>query len=341
MNKIHFWKNKNILITGVAGFVGSNLAKNLSNLGSNVIGISQRKNKKNSLLFYENINKKIEIFYCDITDKEKINKIIKKYKIQICFHLAAQVEVGLAKKDPYGTWESNIRGTYTLLELFRKNKKQIKSIIIASSDKAYGEYGLNKMPYDEKYPLKPIFPYDTSKACADMIAKTYASKLFNLPIIITRFSNIYGPGQLNFTALIPGLIKSCIFNRRFKMRGNGESIRDYIYINDIVDIYKILAKNLYSKPKKYSGEIFNAGTNTPYKTKTILKNIFTYKKRIKELSKVNKIIKKNKTSGELQVQYMNYIKLNKNFGWKPKYEFGKVLPEVFKWYEDYFKNTSP
>ena len=135
------------------------------------------------------------------------------------------------------------------------------------------------MPYKENYQLKPTFPYDTSKACADMIAKTYSSKLFKLPIIITRFSNIYGPGQLNFTALIPDLIRSCILNKKFKMRGDGESIRDYVYIDDIVDVYKLLSKKLYLNPKKYSGEVFNAGTNTPHKTKNILKKIFLYKKK--------------------------------------------------------------
>jgi len=333
-----FWKNKRVLITGITGFVGSNLAKNLSNKGANVIGLTQSK-KIESLLFYEKIDKKVNLISGDITDKFLIKKILNKFKIEICFHLAAQVEVGLAQKDPYGTWETNIRGTYTLLEAIRENNKYVKSIIIASSDKAYGEYGLKKMPYKENYKLQPIFPYDTSKACADMIAKSYTSKLFNLPIIITRFSNIYGPGQLNFTALIPDSIRSCILNKKFVIRGNGESIRDYIYIDDIVDVYKLLSKQLYIDPKKYSGEIFNAGTNTPHKTKEILKKIFLYKGKIKEFKKITNNMKKNKTSGELSIQYMDYKKLYDYFGWKPKGKFNSNLPKVYNWYKSYFKKN--
>ena len=171
-------------------------------------------NKKiNSLLYFENIDKKINLILGNITNKELLKSIFLKYKIDICFHLAAQVEVGSALKYPYLTWETNIRGTYTLLEAIRESNKKVKSTIVASSDKAYGNYPLNSLPYKENYSLKPNFPYDTSKACADMIAKSYSSKLFNLPILITRFANIYGPGQLNFTALIPDVVKSCLMKK--------------------------------------------------------------------------------------------------------------------------------
>ena len=338
MKKNIFWKNKNIFISGVAGFVGSNLAKNLVENGANVVGLTQNK-KMDSLLYYENIDKKINLIFGNITDKEFLKSIFLKYKIDICFHLAAQVEVGSAFKYPYLTWETNVRGTYTLMEVIRENKKKIKSIIIASSDKAYGNYPLKNLPYKENYELKPSFPYDTSKACADMIAKSYASKLYKLPIIITRFANIYGSGQLNFTALIPDVIKSCILNKKFLMRSDGEAIRDFIYIDDIVELYKLLAKNLYLYPKKYSGEVFNAGTNVKHKIKDIVKKIFVYTKKENQLKNVFKKIKNNKTKGELSVQYMDYKKLNKFFGWKPKHEFSKTLPELINWYRNYLKKN--
>ena len=334
MKKNNFWKNKNIFISGVAGFVGSNLAKNLVQSGANVIGLTQN-NKKESLLFYENIDKKINLLFGNITNKEFLKSIFLKYRIDICFHLAAQVEVGSALKYPYLTWETNVRGTYTLMEVIRENKKKIKSIIIASSDKAYGNYPLQRLPYKENYELKPNYPYDTSKACADIIAKSYASKLYKLPIIITRFANIYGSGQLNFTALIPDVIKSCILNKKFVMRSNGEAIRDFIYIDDIVEIYKLLAKNLYLNPKKYSGEVFNAGTNVKHKVKDIIKKIFIYTNKEKKLKNVFKKIKKNQAKGELSAQYMDYKKLNKFFGWKPKYKFSNTLPELIHWYQKY------
>jgi CDP-glucose 4,6-dehydratase len=334
MSKANFWQNKNVLITGITGFVGSNLAKNLIENGANVTGISKSQ-KVESLLFFENIDKKCNLVFGNILDKDLIQSTIRKYKIEICFHLAAQIEVGYAKLYPFETWESNIRGTYNLLEAIRTSGKKVKAIIIASSDKAYGEYGIKKMPYKENYELKPLFPYDTSKACADMIARSYASKLYNIPIIITRFSNIFGPGQLNFTALIPEAIKSCILNYKFLSRSNGKSIRDYIYISDIVDVYKLLARNLFKFPKRYSGQVFNAGTNKKYTTKYIVNKIF-------ELTKKNtKYIFKNskKTRGEISVQYMNYKKLNKIFSWKPKYKFEQVLPELIDWYKKYlFRN---
>ena len=163
MGKDNFWKNKNVLITGVAGFVGSNLAKNLIKDGANIIGLTKNK-KIDSLLFYEKIDKKINLIFGDITDKELLKSIFLKYEIEICFHLAAQVEVGSAMKYPFLTWETNIRGTYTLLEVIRENKKKIKSIIVASSDKAYGEYPIEQLPYKEDYELKAKYPYDTSKA---------------------------------------------------------------------------------------------------------------------------------------------------------------------------------
>ena len=334
--KKNFWKNKNIFITGIAGFVGSNLAKNLEKCGANVIGITKSK-RKDSLLYYEKIDKKINLIFGDITNKELLKSVFLKYKIEICFHLAAQVEVGSAKKYPYLTWETNVRGTYTLLEVIREYKSEIKAVVVASSDKAYGHYPKNKLPYKENYELKAEYPYDTSKACADMIAKTYAAKLFKLPILITRFANIYGPGQLNFTALIPDAIKSCINKNKFVIRSNGESIRDFVHIDDIVNLYKLLAENLYKNPKKFSGEVFNAGTNMRHKIKDIIKEIFIYGKKNKELKKIFKKMHKNKTSGELVAQYMDYKKINTYLGWKPKFKFSNTLPDLFNWYKKYFK----
>ena len=132
-----------------------------------------------------------------------------------------------------------------------------------------------------------------------MIAKSYSSKLFNLPILITRFANIYGPGQLNFTALIPDVVKSCLMKKKFQMRSDCEAIRDFIYVKDIIELYKLLAKNLYLYPKKYSGEVFNAGTNVKYKIKDVVKKIFIFTKKQDQLRNVFRKIKKNKTKGEI------------------------------------------
>ena len=332
--KLGFWKNKKILITGINGFVGSNLAKQLLLNGAKVHGITLKK-KKNSLLNFEKIHKQCKLYEGDISNNKFVNEVLNKDKFEILFHLAAQVEVGVANKNPFETWESNIRGTYNLLNNVSK-KKNIKSVIIASSDKSYGSYPKKLLPYKETYHSKAIFPYDVSKACADMISQTYASDLYKLPIITTRFSNIYGPGQLHFSALIPDLARSLINDIDFIPRGNGCDIRDYVYINDIVDLYLLLAKNLYKKPK-LRGEIFNAGTNQPLRVKEIVKKFYFHKKEFKKFSKITKLMSKKKTRGEIPYQFMDYSKLNKFFGWKPKYKFDDTIDEVLNWYYKYLK----
>ena len=167
-----FWSGKTVLITGINGFIGGNLAKFLVNLNVNVIGISNNR-EKSKFLKHEDLLRKIKYHKIDISNYKSLQKIISTNKINICFHLAAQVDVNIAKIDPFNTFESNIRGTYNLLELLRKSK-HIKSIIMASSDKAYGEYDIDELPYQETYDLRPIFPYDVSKACADLITKSYS-----------------------------------------------------------------------------------------------------------------------------------------------------------------------
>lgn len=335
MKKNSFWKNKKILITGIDGFVGSNLAKRLISKGANVSGIIQK--KKNSLLYHEKISKFCKLYMGQIYDNNFIKKVVKKKKFEFLFHLAAQVEVGVANKNPYSTWESNVRGTYTLLNNFLENKN-IKSIIVASSDKSYGEYSKNYLPYKETYLSKAIYPYDVSKACTDMISRSYSTNLFNLPIIITRFANIYGAGQLNFSALMPDLMRSIVQNKKFVPRGNGKDLRDYIYIDDIIDIYLLLSLNLFKNPK-LSGEIFNAGTGKPMQVRQVVKKIYTNFNKINEYLQILKSMKNRNTKGELNSQYMNYSKLKKYFGWKPKHKFIDTINEVYNWYLNYLNNT--
>ena len=211
----NFWREKKVFITGINGFVGSNLAKTLIKKGASVYGLIRNDNP-HSFLYFEKLNKKVTLINGDITDLHLLKRVFIEEEIEHVFHLAAQVEVGKALEYPYLTWESNIRGTYTLLETVREIKKNIQSIIIASSDKAYGTYPIDQLPYKESYPLIPDYPYDVSKACGDLIAQSYCKNNFKLPIIITRFANIYGPGQLNFSALIPDCIRSALRIKYFQ-----------------------------------------------------------------------------------------------------------------------------
>lgn len=333
MAEKNYWIGKNVLITGINGFIGGNLAKACLSKGANVTGII-RNIKKDTVLFYEGVADKINIIHGDVTDKDLMRKIVAEEQINCCFHLAAQVEVGVARAYPYLTWETNIKGTYALLEAVRENKESIEAVIIASSDKAYGSYNKNQLPYLEDYPLIPIYPYDVSKACADMIARSYASDLFELPIIITRFCNIYGPGQLNFSALIPDAIRSALGYCKFIPRGDGLHIRDYIYIDDVVHLYMLFAKDL-CKNKNLRGEIFNAGTNKPKIVKDIVKKIYEILNKNSEYQDIEKLWANKHANGEIANQYMSYDKLNKYFGWTPSVDFETGLRETIQWFEKY------
>ena len=329
-----FWKNKTILITGINGFIGGNLCKQLLDRGCHIIGITNRKNKSKFLQF-ENINSKISISYSDISNYEQITKIVKKNKIDICFHLAAQVDVNIARKNPYETFESNIKGTYNLLETLRLNST-VKAIIVASSDKAYGEYSIKDLPYKESYDLRPLYPYDVSKAAADMITRSYSTKLFNMPVITTRFSNIYGPGQLNFSALIPDCILANLGYKIFTPRGDGNNSRDFLFVEDVSDLYMCLAYHL-QKNKKLSGEIFNAGTGKAYKVKKIIKSICDTNNNKALYDKISAKFKGKETIGEISHQFMSYTKLYKYFKWKPDYTLDSGLNKTILWYKEFLK----
>ena len=252
--------------------------------------------------------------------------------------MAAQVEVGIGLKNPFLTFETNVRGTYTIMESARLYPDSLKAIVVASSDKSYGEYPRNAMPYKEDYPLLPKFPYDTSKACADMIAQTYAYGANSLPIVVTRFSNIYGPGQLNFSALIPDGIRSALGYSKFIPRGDGSMMRDFLYIKDVVELYISIAEFLANNTKKISGQIFNAGSNSPKTVKEILECIFTIIGDMDEYNNVLQKMKNKKTVGEIDCQFMDYEKVKDYFGWTPQHSFNDGLLKTIEWYKRYLKD---
>jgi CDP-glucose 4,6-dehydratase len=331
-----FWNSKKVLITGINGFVGGNIAKKLVTLGAKVYGLV-RTRSSDSFLFYEKIDKKVSLITGELCDLSLLCRIISEQEINVVFHLAAQVEVGIGLRNPYITFETNIKGTYSLLEAVRLFPDSVQAVVVASSDKAYGEYEKEKMPYKEDYPLIPKYPYDTSKACADMIAQTYTSEVHNLPVVITRFSNIYGPGQLNFSALIPDGIRSALGYSKFVPRGDGTMMRDFLYISDVVDLYLNIAENLAKNKNNISGQIFNAGSNKPKTVKQILENIFTNLGANNEYIRIIKEMKNTKTVGEIDCQFMDHVKVKKYFGWTPKHSFNDGISETIDWYKKYLK----
>ncbi len=303
IHQADYWFGKNVLLTGINGFIGGNLAKALLERGANVFGLI-RNVKHDTFLFYEKLNEKVTLIDGSITDKDLLARIISEEKIQSVFHLAAQVEVGVGLVNPHLTFETNIKGTYSLLEAIRCCPQSVESVVVASSDKAYGNYPQEKMPYKEDYPLIPKYPYDVSKACADMIAQCYTTDVYKLPVVITRFCNIYGPGQLNFSAVMPDSIRSCLGYGTFIPRGNGTQIRDFIFVEDVVDLYLRIGAELSQNAAAIRGQIYNAGTNTPRSVRDILQTVYRLTGQDQAFNAVLAMMKDKETVGEIDCQYM-------------------------------------
>lgn len=302
-------KGKNVLITGITGFIGKALAKRFRLQGANVFGISR------------SVNNDRKNLKADILDYFTLNKFIKDSKINMCLHLASTSLVEEGQLHPYQTFKVNTGGVLNILESARNNN--LERVIIASTSHVYGK---NKIPYFESYVPRPTRPYETSKACMDIIAQSY-SKSFNLPVLIPRFANIYGPGDLNFQRLIPKTIKSVLDSSEPKMWG-GEVIRDYLFIDDAIDAYVRLA-TLDIKNVEGS-RIFNFGSNNRISVKDLIKKII--KISGKEL-KIEKIPQGR--SEEIESQYVSWKKAKQLLGWEPKVTLYEGLEKTIAWYSKF------
>ena len=318
-------KGKNIFVTGATGIVGYCLTSYLYEVGAEVT-IYMRDFVPNSSLIKSSIFGKVNVVSGELEDYLKIERTLNEYEIDTVFHLGAQAIVETANRSPLGTFNSNIRGTWNVLEACR-NSKLVKNIVVASSDKAYGSS--DKLPYLENTPLAGEHPYDVSKSCSDLIAQAYV-KTYGMPIGIARCGNIYGGNDLNFNRIVPGTIKSLLNNERPIIRSDGTFKRDYIYVKDVVDSYVVLAENLYKKEVK--GESFNFGNGEPISVLEIVKSI--QKIMGKEELKPDIL---NTAKGEIKDQYLDSRKAGKILRWKPRYNFEQGLKETIEWYKNFFK----
>lgn len=306
-----------VLVTGGAGFIGSHLVLKLIEIGAEVSVLDIKVNPK-SFFALQNLSSYVSLDIVDIKDKEKVFEYFDKSSFDYIFHLAAEPIVEEAFKDPYSAFETNIMGTVNILEAMRRNKR-IKGVVIASSDKAYGKM---KKAYAEDSPLKGDHPYDVSKSSADLISQTYF-KTYSLPVVITRFGNVYGEGDLHLDRIIPGICKAVINNEVLGIRSNGTYVRDYLYVKDVVDGYIFLLKNF----EKIKGEAFNFSSND---TLSVLELVKQAEKILK--TKINyKIL--NNAKNEIPYQHLNDKKIKK-LGWKNKYSFSAMLPYTQKWYKN-------
>ncbi|MBS3140752.1 GDP-mannose 4,6-dehydratase [Candidatus Woesearchaeota archaeon] len=317
-----YWEGKNVFVTGATGFVGGWLVKHLVENKARVVVLT-RDEVPNSNFMLENLNNKVIIVKGDLTNQLLIQRLVNEYEIDTIFHLAAQALVTIANSNPVNTFESNIKGTWNILEAARLNNL-VKRVVIASSDKAYGSPKI--LPYTEDMPLQGEHPYDVSKSCADLLARAYY-KTYGLPVAITRCSNIYGGGDINFNRIIPGLIKAVLKNEEFVIRSDGTFERDYMYVEDAVNAYLTLAENLDRDEIK--GESFNFGTETPINVLELIEKI----KKILNIHIEKKVL--GQAKGEIDKQYLGCEKARRMLNWKPHYNLNEGILKTFEWYKKY------
>jgi len=319
-----FWNARKVLITGGNGFIGAWLTLALSRYGAKVV-ILVRENIKNPLFSPKELAR-VEVIKADITDFASLSGIFKRCKADTCFHLAGQPIVSIANESPFPTFESNIKGTWNVLESARQ--ALVKRLIIASADKAYGDQ--KRLPYTEQMPLLAVHPYGASKICAELLSRTYLNT-YGLPVAIVRSSNTYGGGDLNLTRIIPDTINAVLNNKNPVIRGNGSSLRDFVYIEDVIDAYLTLAESLYEKRVK--GESFNLGSGRPISILEIAKKIIEISGRRGifpiVLGKVN-------PENEISRQYLSNKKAGRILGWHPRYDLDEGLKLTINWYKDFY-----
>ncbi len=321
-----FWLDRPTFVTGGSGLVGGWLVQKLVDAGADVICLL-RDWVPQSELVRSGLIERVKIVRGDIRDRDVLERALGEYEIDTVIHLAAQTIVTIANRNPVSTFETNIAGTWNLLEACRRSPR-VKQIVLASSDKAYGDQPI--LPYDEKTPLQGQHPYDVSKSAADLIANTYAVS-FGLPVAITRCGNFYGGGDLNWNRIIPGTIRSIIRGQRPIIRSDGQYIRDYFYVEDGAAAYMLLADQLASGPE-LRGQSFNFSNEIQVTVNQIVKNIISLMDSNLEPDV------RNEVSNEIRHQYLSAAKARQLLGWTPHYSLPEALGKTITWYRDFFTN---
>lgn len=318
-----FWQDKRVFVTGCTGFIGSWLTAVLLAKGARVLGLIHR-DPAQSLLVRMGLLDRIDTIRGDIRDAPLLAQTLSGHRIDTIFHLAAQTLVGVANRDPVATFETNIKGTWVLLEAARQDPT-VKRVVVASSEKAYGAQP--ELPYREDAPLQGQHPYDVSKSCADLIARTYAHT-YDLPVAVSRCSNLYGGGDLNWNRIVPGTIRSVLRGERPIVRSDGSHKRNYIYIQDTVRGYLMIAEKMAEPAVR--GEAFNFGVDHPTTALDMIQTII----KLSDYPHLEPIIL-NEAQNEIQEQHLCSEKARRILGWEPQYSLEKGLTETMAWYRGY------
>jgi CDP-glucose 4,6-dehydratase len=318
-----YWQDRPVLVTGATGLLGGWLTKRLLEHDADLVCLVRDWIPQSELVHARLIDK-VKVVRGDVRDRNVLERTLVEYEIDTVFHLAAQTIVGTANANPMSTFESNIAGTWNMLEACRRATK-IKAIVVASSDKAYGDQ--STLPYTEDFPLQGKHPYDVSKSCADLIAQTYANT-YRLPVAITRCGNFFGGGDLNWNRIVPGTIRSVLRGARPIIRTDGQFIRDYFYIEDGAAAYMLLAERLAQNPD-LCGLAFN----------------FSSEKQDSVLELVNQILAemdssllpdiRNESSKEIRHQHLNAERARRLLNWAPLFTLQEGLRQTIRWYREF------
>lgn len=322
-----FWTDRSVFITGCTGLLGSWLTESLADAGARVVGLIRDEVPRSRLVEQGTVNR-INSVSGQVEDYALLERTLNEYQVQTVFHLAAQTIVGIANQSPLSTFETNVRGTWNLLEACRRTS-WVTEVVVASSDKAYGEH--QQLPYDETTPLAGMHPYDVSKTCADLLAQAYY-KTYSLPVTITRFGNLFGPGDSNFNRLIPGTIRSVIRGENPVIRSDGQSTRDYVYVEDAARAYLLVAESMANDPSSVLGNAFNFSYESPLSTLEVVDKILAHMERRDLKPRIE-----NSAINEIPHQYLTASKARKKLGWRPIFGFDEGLDKTIPWYVDALK----
>lgn len=328
MNKeeSRFWQDRPVLVTGCAGLLGSWLTRALVERKAFVVGLI-RDWIPESELFRSGTLANLNVVRGDLCDQATLERALGEYEIDTVFHLGAQTIVGIANRNPVSTFESNIRGTWALLEAARRSPL-VRQIVVASSDKAYGTH--ERLPYSEDAPLQGRHPYDVSKSCADLIAQSYAVT-FGLPVCVTRCGNLYGGGDLNWNRLVPGTIRSALRGERPVIRSDGSYIRDYFYVEDGALCYLRLAEQMAARPELH-GQAFNFSNEIQVTVLELARSIL----RLAGADELELDVR-GQAQHEIPHQYLDATKARETLGWHPRFSLEEGLTRTIDWYRDFLE----
>jgi CDP-glucose 4,6-dehydratase len=325
-----FWSGRRTFVTGATGLVGSWLVKALVERQAYVVALVRDWDPQSELVRSGAIHE-VHVVNGVLEDYATVERAVNEHEVETVFHLGAQTIVGTALRSPLPTFEANVRGTYNLLEACRVHSDLVKRIVIASSDKAYGDTEL--LPYTEEMPPLGRHPYDVSKSCADLLARAY-HETYSLPVAVTRCGNIYGGGDLNWSRIVPGTIRSLYQGERPIIRSDGRFVRDYLYVQDAVRAYLRTAEEL--ERSAIQGEAFNFAPDHPRSVLEVVETLC----RLMGREDLPPVIL-DQVKAEIRDQYLSSEKAKRLLKWTSSYAFEQGLSETVDWYGRFFERYTP